>query len=226
MVYTVQQVRDNIRNADGKLVFYLGSHDRLTDEAKDYLARRGIPILPGAQAKPEKYRLENGAYFLEKPEWMTHLHGDVLVPKTHPRIRFRGTMDTLESELLLCQKNCGRYRQEMGEILALARQIVRCEVMDEPLKTLSLCGLNEEQLRRQSHFPQQYFGIAHFMPEWDDKEPILALNRVRCAARQAELAGAAAFCPEGKEPERTDILQALNRMSSMLYLLMLRTKAG
>lgn len=226
MIYTRQQAQDNIRNADGKSVFYLSSRDRLTDEAREYLARRGIPILPAEQARPENYRLENGAYFPEKPEWMTHLHGDILVPKTHPRIAFRGAMDTLESELLLCQKSCARYRQELGEILTLARQIVRCEVMDEPLETLSLCGLSGDELRRQSHFPQQYFGIAHFMPEWDEAEPILTLNRVRCVARQAELAGAAAFCPDGKVPERTDILLALNRMSSMLYLLMLRAKAG
>ncbi len=226
MVYTKQQVQDNIRNADGRLVFYLGSRDRLTEEAKDYLAGRKIPVLPAREARPEKYRLENGATFLEKPEWMTHLRGDILVPKTHPRIRFRGAMDTLESELLLCQRDCARYRQELGEILALARQIVRCEVMEEPLKPLSLCGLTAQELRHKSHFPQETLGIAHFMPQWDEKAPILLLNRARCVARQAELAGAAAFCRAGSTPERVDILQALNRMSSMLYLLMLRAKAG
>lgn len=34
---------------------------------------------------------------------MTHLNGDFLVVKDHPRIIFRGKLDTLESELILCQ---------------------------------------------------------------------------------------------------------------------------
>ena len=50
------------------------------------------------------------------------------------------------------------------------------------------------------------------------------LNRARCAAREAELRGLDAFSDREGKPTRPDILQALNRMSSMLYLLMLEEK--
>ena len=49
---------------------------------------------------------------------------------------------------------------------------------------------------------------------------------MRCAARAAELAAAAAFTDENGNPARVDILRALNRMSSMIYILMIQTKAG
>ena len=84
MLYTEQNVRDNIRTREGKRVFYLREEDRLTSAARDFLRLERIEILPAQQAKPDCYRLENGAIFLEKPEHMTHLQGNVLVNKTHP----------------------------------------------------------------------------------------------------------------------------------------------
>ena len=73
MLYTEQNVRDNIRTREGKRVFYLREEDRLTSAARDYLRSEHIEILPAQQAKPDCYRLENGAILLEKPEHMTHL---------------------------------------------------------------------------------------------------------------------------------------------------------
>ena len=80
-------------------------------------------------------------------------------------------------------------------------------------------------MRRQSHFPQEYFGIPHFMPGFADSKPVLALNRLRTVARQTELAAQHAFVDREGLPTRQELLQALNRISSMLYLLMLREKA-
>ena len=112
----------------------------------------------------------------------------------------------------------------MGEILALARQLIRCDVLEEPLKTEKLCGLTEEQQRRHSHFPQEYYGQPHFMPSAEDGEAIARLNRARCAAREAELAAVEAFSDREGNPTRPDLLRALNRMSSMLYILMIQWK--
>lgn len=227
MLYTEEMVRANIRNREGKRVFYLGRGDTLTPGARDWLARERIQILPGEMAKPETYRLLNGAVLTEKPEQMTHLNGNTLVPKTHPRIRFRGAMDTLEAEILMAQLKCdGKCRQDLGEILELARRLIRCEVMEEPVGEGKLCGLTEDEQRSRSHRPQDYYGQAHFMPSAQDGEMVLSLNRCRCAARAAELAAAAAFTDENGNPVRVDILRALNRMSSMIYILMIQTKAG
>ena len=226
MLFGEKEVRENIRNREGKRVFYLGRGDQLTSGARDFLTRERIEILPGEQAKPERYALLGGGYVEEKPEHMTHLNAEVLVPKTHPRIAFRGKMDTLEAELILCQLEKEELKAPVGEVLALARQIIRCDVLEEPLKWETLCGLTEAQQRRRSHFPQEYYGQPHFMPAAEDGAVIARLNRARCAAREAELAAAGAFSDREGRITREDILKALNRMSSMLYLLMVQWKAG
>lgn len=226
MLYTEQNVRENIRNRDGERVFYLGKGDRLTPGARDWLTRERVAILPGEAAKPAEYRLLNGAVLREKPEEMTHLYGNVLVSKTHPRIAFRGAMDSLEAELLLCQLSCPAAAGQLGEILALARKLIRCEVMEEPVPEGKLCGLTDAEQRERSHRPQDFFGIPHFMPDVSDGAVVLHLNRCRCAVRQAELAAARAFTDAEGRATRGDILKALNRMSSMVYILMCMVKSG
>ncbi len=225
MLYTERSVRDNVRNRDGKRVFYLGKGDQLTSGARDFLTRERIGILPAEQAKPEQYQLLGGGFVTEKPEHLTHLNGNVLVPKTHPRIAFRGAMDTLETELMLCQLVVEPdIRKDLGEILALARRLIRCDVLDEPVRSEKLCGLTEDEQRSRSHRPQDFYGQPHFMPEYADGAAMLQLSRARCAARDAELKAVAAFSDREGNPTRVDILRAMNRMSSMLYILMIKMK--
>lgn len=225
MLWDEQAVRANIRNRDGKRVYYLGKGDQLTSTARDFLRRGRIEILPGSQARPERYRLLSGGYAEEKPEHMTHLNGEVLVPKTHPRIRFRGKMDTLEAELILCQRIPGAPEGALEEILDLSRKILRCDVLEEPLRQDTLCGLTQDEQRERSHMPQDYYGQPHFMPQASDGLVIAGLNRARCFAREAELAAVEAFSDREGNLLREDIPKALNRMSSMLYLLMIQEKA-
>ena len=225
MLWDEQAVRANIRNRDGKRVYYLGKGDQLTSTARDFLRRERIEILPGSQARPERYRLLSGGYAEEKPEHMTHLNGEVLVLKTHPKIRFRGKMDTLEAELILCQLVPGAPEGALGEILDLSRKILRCDVLEEPLRQETLCGLTQEEQRGRSHMPQDYYGQPHFMPQASDGSVIAGLNRARCFAREAELTAVEAFSDRDGNLIREDIPKALNRMSSMLYLLMIQEKA-
>ena len=49
------------------------------------------------QAKYRDY--ETGALYLEKPEYMTQIEGDMLVVKNHPRIAFRGKLDSLNASV-------------------------------------------------------------------------------------------------------------------------------
>ena len=224
MLYTRQAVQDNLRNRDGKRVFYLGKGDQLTSDARSFLTREGIEILPAAQAKPERWKLLGGGYCEEKPEDMTHLNGDTLVKKTHPRVAFRGMVDMLEAELLLCMQAVPDDRAELQEILMLCRKLIRWDVLEEPAECATLCGLTEQEIRQRSHRPQEYYGVAHFMPAVDDGKEILQLNRVRCWVRMTELAACRAFSDGEGNCRRPDILQALNRMSSMVYLLMIRRK--
>ena len=224
MLLTDKEVRDNIRNREGKRVYYLAKGDQLTSSARDFLNRERIEILSADQARPSRYQLLGGGYLETKPEHMTHLNGEILVPKSHPRILFRGKLDTLEAELILCQLAGEHLVDPVGEILTLARRLIRCDVLGEPVPEGALCGLTEAEQRKRSHFPQEYYGQPHFMPEASDGMVMARLNRARCAAREAELAAVSAFSDREGNPTRVDILRSLNRMSSMLYLLMIQEK--
>lgn len=225
MLYSEEAVRANLRNRDGRRVFCLGKNDQLTSAARDYLNRERIPILPAEQARPQRYQLAGGGYAEEKPEHMTHLDGQTLVPKTHPRIAFRGKLDTLEAELLLCRMEVPEFDRELGEILDFVRGLLRSEVLNAPVQT-ALLGMTEEELRRRSHFPQEYYGQPHFMPEASDGAEILRLNRARTAAREAELAAVDAFTDRDGNMTRSDLIRAMNRVSSAIYILMIRRKSG
>lgn len=222
MLYSKDAVRDNIRNRDGKRVFYLGKGDQLTSDARDFLTRERIEILPAAQAKPDRYRLLNGGYMEEKPEHMTHLNAEVLVEKNHPRILFRGAVDTLEAELLLCcSAATGEIRKGLEEALSYTRTLLRNEVLGEPVKEISLGGMDDAALRQRSHRPQDFYGQPHFMPSPDDSLLLLQVNKARCLARSAELYAVAAFTGT-----REDLLKAFNRLSSFLYLIMIQLKSA
>ncbi|MBQ4641505.1 MAG: ATP-binding protein [Oscillospiraceae bacterium] len=220
MLYHLQAVRDNLRNKQGKRVFYLAEGDSLTWEARDFLTRERIEILSPEQARPERYRLLGGGFMEEKPEHMTHLNAEILVEKNHPRIRFRGAVDSLEAELLLCCTNAtGQIRKQLEDALKYARTLLRNEVLDEPVKQEALGGMDEKDLRERSHRPQDFYGQPHFMPEPTDKPLLLQVNKARCAARATELTAVTAF-PSGRE----DLIRAFNRLSSFLYLIMIQLK--
>ena len=226
MLYAQEAVQANIRNKEGKRVFYLGKGDNLTPGARDFLTRERIPILPAAEARPLRFHLLGGGYVEEKPEHMTHLNADTLVSKLHPRIAFRGALDTLEAELILAQLAVKKpYCDELGEILSLTRKIMACDVLEKPLEDQTLCGLTEAEQRSRSHRPQDYYNQPHFMPQAADGLELARLNRARCAAREAELRSIAAFSDRDGNLTRQDIPRAMNRLSSMLYILMIRLKA-
>ena len=228
-VFTEEGVRANIRVRDGRRVFYLSDRDHLTPSARQWLWREGVEILPAAQAKPEAYRTLSGAVLREKPEHMTHLTAELLVPKDHPRIRFRGCIDQLEARILLTQRtaleeNHSAMAADLEALLEQVRQLLRAEVMDTPFVMESLCGLTMDQLRERSHRPQEFYGIPHFMPAVDDGPLLLALNLLRTQIRAAELVAYDAFHDRDGQITRPDLLQALNRMSSLVWIWMIQLK--
>ena len=81
----------------------------LTPGARDYLREHRVEVVypqgeaagEGAPSAPAKYRTLFGAALNEKPEHMTHLKGNVLVFKDHPRIAVSYTHLTLPTILLV-----------------------------------------------------------------------------------------------------------------------------
>lgn len=230
-VYTEETAKANVRVRDGKRVFYLDERDHLTPSARAWLQRDRVEILPASLAKPQHFTTLSGAMLTEKPEHMTHLRGNVLVQKDHPRIVFRGMLDSLEAELLLCGRTAldegqTRTAENLREILDYVRGLMRCDVLEEPVKDAPLCGLTAAELRERSHNPQIFYDQPHFMPAASDCRTLLALNRLRTQVRQTELAAYAAFKDMDGGVTRPDLLQALNRLSSLVWILMIQMKKG
>ena len=210
--------------------------DVLTPAARSFLQEHRVEVVypQGRQedgTAAARYQTPFGVGLEEKPEHMTHLSGNMLVFKDHPRIAFRGMIDLLEGELVLCQQTCARegvpaLAEELEEALGFVRRCIRFDVLDEPVGELKLCGMTPEELRERSHHPEKYYGQGHFLIHYADAPAILAVNRVRTVARQTELAAYRAFRNEAGGPARGDILLGLNRLSSLLWIMMIRLKAG
>ena len=208
----------------------------LTPAARDWLKEKGVEVVyPQGNSEETgerpKYCTLSGAVLAEKPEHMTHLKGNILVDKDHPRIAFRGWIDALEAELLLAQQAAAgegltALADELGEALAFTRRFIRCDVLDEPVGPIHLCGYTAEQLREVSHYPDKHLGQPHFLPSCTDAHALLAVNRARTVARQTELAAYAAFRDADGGVTRDDIIQGLNRLSSLLWILMCKCKGG
>ena len=232
----VRRMSDN--GSRGPVV--VGREDVLTPAARSWLREhrvevvcpQGTPQGEGGRAPAgPRYRTLFGAGLEEKPEHMTHLRGNVLVFKDHPRIAFRGMIDLLEGEIALCQQTCARegcpaLAEELEEVLAFVRRFIRFDVLEEPVGEVRLLGLGPEELRERSHHPEKYYGQPHFLLHYTDSPALLAVNKVRAVARQTELAAYRAFRDENGAVTREDILLGLNRLSSLLWILMIRLKAG
>ncbi|WP_186566946.1 ATP-binding protein [Lawsonibacter celer] len=217
----------------------------LAPGARDYLQEHRVEVVypqgkpeetsgkPGGSggAAPAKYRTLFGAQLNEKPEHMTHLKGNVLVFKDHPRIAFRGMIDLLEAEILLAQQAAAEegYRtltEELEEVLSFVRRNIRFDVLDEPVGEVRLCGYTPEQLREYSHYPEKHFGQPHFLVHYSDGPALLAVNKVRTVVRRTELAAYGAFRDADGNVAREDIILGLNRLSSLLWIMMIKLKAG
>ncbi|MCL2022844.1 MAG: hypothetical protein FWG82_00550 [Oscillospiraceae bacterium] len=184
-----------------------------TPSALDFLAARNITLVVSNTA-PEK---RGGA----KPEYKTHLRGDILVAKTHPVIAFRGEMDclfALIAENIAMPSRREQLRQELSELLDFARKILLCEVTQKPFELSALLGRDLDEYRKMSHNPKNFFGIDHPIPNEKMNAAALCLNTMRAQTRRAELAAVRAFCP-GTDNVREDIITALNRLSSVVYVL-------
>ncbi len=166
-----------------------------------------------------------------KPEHMTSLRGSVLVCKDHPRIAFRGAIDSLESEIILVQirakeKGMLLLERDLGEIIRTIRWLLRCEVSGEPVGNFTLQGLTAEELRAHSHHPSQYYGMKHFLPTAEQGEMAAHLNHLRTKAREAELVAYKAFKEADGSVSREDILRVFNRLSSLFWIMMFKYLTG
>ena len=167
----------------------------VTPLAREYLRDRGVALVFDGHETMSRTPVEprgggpyvdgvTGERLPEKPENMTHLHGSVLVDKTHPRMELRGGLDCLQAEILLLQEECrGPLREDLEDLLRFVRAILGAEVKEQPLRGTALLGLSLDEVRRQSHSVREVFGMDHPVPDGSMGRTALRLNLLRARAR-------------------------------------------
>lgn len=257
-VLTENDIRNELKKMGPVNKFVVSPGTILTPAARSYLNENKIEIIvaddidkkesANAKAKDEVERkkgAEDGAggnlgrYEVlvssiktnEKPEAFTHLHGNKLVPKIHPRVKLRGKIDSLEAFIIraqaLAEKNkVKKLAEDLEEILKTVRQLMRAEVLSEPVGDLNILGFKEDEIRRISHNPKGSIGVEHFIPDYKMGELMAELNLIRTQIRETELAACEAFFDPNEGLIREDIIKALNRLSSAVYIMMCWLKVG
>lgn len=235
--------------------YLVKSNVLITPSARQFLRDRNIELIIGDKAQSDTKRDNNkdqnkykeletpdkknvlkyissytGGALESKPEHMTQIYGNKLVFKDDPRIIFRGKLDSLQSKVLELQvfmdsKNITCLVEELEEVLNYTREILKSEVLEKEFYSSNLIGLNDKQLREMSHHPQKHFGVDHILPDYQMGDVIIRLNSLRSSVREVELAAIKAFRRDF-EISRIDIIRALNRLSSCIYIMMCKYKAG
>lgn len=178
-----------------------------------------------------KFITSFGAKLDYKPEHMTHLRGSLLVFKDHKQIIFRGKMDSLEAKILEAQifcknKNKQKLVDDLQEILIYIRSITTAEVLDKKLEEINLLGLNAQEIREMSHDPKKYFNIGHEFPDYKMGDLVVCINSIRALIREVELSAYQAFKDQYGNVSRNDIIQGLNRLSSVCWIIMFKIRLG
>ena len=192
------------------------------------MQKMSVTPIPTENGKAKYIDFETGAALTEKPENMTHIRGNLLVSKQHPRIAFRGKLDSLMAhvmgvQLLAEEKNAKKLTEELEEVLLFLREMLAAEVKDQPMKSLLLLQMNSEEIRHCSHHVKECIGIDHPIPSYRMGRLCVALNELRTQVRETELCAIHAFA---QDMQHQDIIEGLNRLSSCIYILFCRAAKG
>ncbi len=177
--------------------------------------------------QPKFVSAYDGGMYAEKPEYMTHLYGNKLVFKDDERIVFRGKLDHFQSQILMVQSlveklGMKQLSVDLEEILTLTRNILMSEVKNIPMEPITLFGLDDGMIRAHSHNPMKYYGVQHFVPNVHMGDVVINLNMLRTSVRELEVAAMKTF-RQGTNVKHPMMIQALNRLSSGIYILMCQT---
>ncbi|GGY02320.1 ethanolamine utilization cob(I)yrinic acid a,c-diamide adenosyltransferase EutT [Paludibacterium paludis] len=162
-----------------------------------------------------------------KTEALTHLNADTLVAKNHPRIAFRGKLDSAIAQAVWAQAEWEERRAPaplahyLADIRSALGNVLRAEVCGEAMPPIAMGDADDARLHELSHRPLALLGHDHIVPSVEHGADVARLNLLRTTIRECETAAAGLFLDADFQVSRPDILQALNRLSSAVYVLML-----
>lgn len=158
----------------------------------------------------------------KKPDTMTHLNAHTLVSKSDPRLAFRAKLDSCIATAVWLQIEVSSNPQQwLSDIRSVLGNIMRADALNEPLNDFMIGGLDEKALHKVSHNPLKYLGHDHIVPSVEHGRDACLLNLLRTQVREAEITAASIFISRDLVVSRPDIMQALNRLSSAIYVLMI-----
>lgn len=249
MVLTEDKLKSLYKKEEFKK-FIVENGTIMTPSARQFLVDKGIEVVKEGAAEEKtpvqekvveriiektitpKYIGLAGENYFEKPEHMTQISGNILVSKNDERIIFRGKLDILKSKWLILQKEFESYGNEklnkdMESVTGFIKKIVLAEVLDTELEETKVLGETLDKIKEMSHNPKKFFEIGHmFDISVKNSMLVLKLNEMRSNCRECEITGVTAFLTEKGIVEKKEMLKALNRLSSIIYVMMLKGEKG
>jgi len=190
-------------------------------------SRQRVHPLTGSAEHPVATCTLCGNEVSHKPEAMTHLDPHHLTGKNHPRLRLRAKLDTSIAHAVWVQAELSDVERAstlsfwLADVRSCLGNVLRGEVTGEAVSGVRMGELDEQAIHRLSHDPLRYFGHDHLVPDASQGITVARLNLLRALIREAEVIAADVYIDRDYKLTRPDILQALNRLSSAVYLLML-----
>lgn len=210
-------------------VKFQDNQGRLFVESAEVEEKTDIPQLKAVHGLTSKDKAETAACELchqavaKKPDTLTHLNAFTMVAKNDPRLAFRARLDASIAQAVWLQVELKDTEMKgwLADIRSLLGNIMRADAMNEPLGEQNIAGLCADELHRLSHNPLKFIGHDHIVPEASHGLQSALLNLLRTSVRETEISAAQIFIDQHFQVQRPDIMQALNRLSSAVYVLMI-----
>ena len=160
---------------------------------------------------------------MKKTAEQTCLFGNEYTSKDHPRIALRGGLDGLHAQAIVCaviakREGHAMLATQIESIGQAALCVLSAEYSGQPVQLPAQLDL--ERAHADSHAPKRVFGIDHFYATAAMGETMAQINLLRTRIRDCERLAVSVF-----GTTRTDLVQALNGLSSLAYCLMGQPRA-
>jgi ethanolamine utilization cobalamin adenosyltransferase len=192
-------------------------------------ALQRVPVLTGENERRAAMCLLCAQPLAVKPDTLTSLDGKALVAKNDPRLKLRGKLDTAIAHAVWIQAEFAPKGGKtplahwLADVRSALGSVLKAEVSGEAMPPVAMGEFDEAAIHAISHHPLKYLGHDHLVPEVAHGVQVARLNLLRAQIREAELSAAEVFIDRDFKVVRPDIMQALNRLSSAVYVLMLAT---
>jgi ethanolamine utilization cobalamin adenosyltransferase len=242
VIVTESALREQVRHPKKGARVSLPPGTTLSPAARDFVAHWQIEIVTDGSAEPTNGTARRaatwqqpsrfpvvaseaprcttcGSQVTSKPDRITQLNACHYVDKTHPRIRLRGKLDSLQATALLAASRTQGHPEvtaQLGVVAAYCRELVSAEYNERPAALPELDGSDEEAIHKATHDPRGQLGVDHVLPGTDHPELLHWLNLLRCQVREVELMALDAF-PSPHNESGASIVHGLNRLSSVVY---------